>query len=225
MNPRSFPGTVAIGTVAVVAVAALSWLFLLHPLLEETGDVHATTQSTQERNLEMTSQVTALRRERDELPAYDRLAATLAGAFPGTADQPGFFRAVTAAATDAGIPAQAITTLSPSAPVLLDATGQPITEDTRASTPSPPRAGLARQTVSVVVTCDDAQARRLLANLEHMRRAFLVSSLSVAAAPDGGPALIVSVTGSTYVAPPVSYAAADSPPDGADRASVTESQG
>lgn len=212
MNLRSVTGTRLIGIAAIAVVALASWLLLISPVLDKTSAAKDATSMAEDRNRLMTTQVAALKRQREDLPVYERTAAGLARLFPPTADQPGFFAAVVAAAGRAGIASDNVTTLSPSAPQLLGPDGQPLSADALAAQgDDAPRTDVAQQSVAVSAEGSYDQIQRLLAALEQMDRAFVVSSLSVERGGDGEgdtPAtLTVSITGSTYVAAPLEKAA------------------
>ena len=212
MNLRSVTGTRLIGIAAIAVVALASWLLLISPVLDKTSAAKDATSMAEDRNRLMSTQVAALKRQREDLPVYERTAAGLARLFPPTADQPGFFAAVVAAAGRAGIASDNVTTLSPSAPQLLGPDGQPLSADALAAQgDDAPRTDVAQQSVAVSAEGSYDQIQRLLAALEQMDRAFVVSSLSVERGGDGEgdtPAtLTVSITGSTYVAAPLEKAA------------------
>ena len=212
MNLRSVTGTRLIGIAAIAVVALASWLLLISPVLDKTSAAKDATSMAEDRNRLMTTQVAALKRQREDLPVYERTAAGLARLFPPTADQPGFFAAVVAAAGRAGIASDNVTTLSPSAPQLLGPDGQPLSADALAAQgDDAPRTDVAQQSVAVSAEGSYDQIQRLLAALDQMDRAFVVSSLSVERGGDGEgdtPAtLTVSITGSTYVAAPLEKAA------------------
>ena len=212
MNLRSVTGTRLIGIAAIAVVALASWLLLISPVLDKTSAAKDATSMAEDRNRLMSTQVAALKRQREDLPVYERTAAGLARLFPPTADQPGFFAAVVAAAGRAGIASDNVTTLSPSAPQLLGPDGQPLSADALAAQgDDEPRTDVAQQSVAVSAEGSYDQIQRLLAALEQMDRAFVVSSLSVERGGDGEgdtPAtLTVSITGSTYVAAPLEKAA------------------
>jgi len=220
VNLRSVSTTLLLGIGAILVILVASWLLLISPMLGDTADAHDAVAAAQDRNQVMTAQVTAIKHQQQELPVYQDVADDLEKLFPPTADQPGFFAAVVTAASKAGIAADEVTTLSPTAPQLLDATGQPIEPadagKSDASGDPAPAADTGEQTVSVTAEGSYAQIQDLLANLEKMKRTFLVSSLTLAGGADdgqGAPAagtMTVSITGSTFVASPLKY---DDPDD------------
>jgi hypothetical protein len=212
VNLRSASGTLVLGILAIAVLVVASWLLLISPVLGKTSDANDAIEAAQDRNLLMTSQVTALETQQQNLSRYEDTADELAELFPPTADQPGFFAAVVEAADRAGIPADQVTALSPSAPQLLGPDGQPLSPDEVAAqgTDSPEVTDVAEQTVQVTAEASYSQAQQLLANLERMDRAFVVTALSVDDGNSDGdgegfaPAtLTVSITGSTYVASPL----------------------
>ncbi len=226
MNLRSASGTMVLGIVAIVVVLAASWLLLVSPVLGETSDTNDAIDAAEGRNQLMTTQVTALEAQQRNLARYEATADGLTALFPPTADQPGFFAAVTRAAGAAGIPAGDVTTLSPTAPQLLGPDGQPITpaESTAgdaAEADAADTAEVAQQTVSVTAEGTYGQVQQLLANLERMERAFVVTSLGLDSGGEDGAAtgtLTISITGSTYVASPLTMA-------GPERRSSTSAAG
>jgi Tfp pilus assembly protein PilO len=161
----------------MVLVAASGWLLLLGPETAALSDVHSQTTSAAEQNDVLRLQLVELQMQEKELEQIREDAAALAVMFPATADQPGLFQAVTAAVTDAGIPTEGLTALTPTPPAVgaVDAaTGVALPD--QAAVP-----GLARQTVTVAVVGTYEETRLLLGNLEQMPRAYLVTSLTVTA--------------------------------------------
>jgi Tfp pilus assembly protein PilO len=177
MNLKSPGATKLIGAVAMLLVAALGWLLLLGPETAALSDVQSQTTSVSEQNDVLRLQLVELQTQEKELEQIREDAAALAVKFPATADQPGLFQAVTAAVTDAGIPTEGLTALTPTPPAVgaVDAaTGVELTDQ-----PAAPE--LARQTVTVAVVGTYDETRLLLGNLEQMPRAYLVTSLTVTA--------------------------------------------
>ena len=139
----------------------------------------------------LTSQLATLRQQQEELGATRRTARRLAVEFPSTADQPGLFEAVTAAAESAGIGADGVTALAPTPPTV------GTVENAAQAGPQ-----LARQTVTVSVTGSYDETQLLLENLEQMPRAYLVTAVALAGDPATG-LFATTVTGDMFVMPPV----------------------
>ena len=214
MNLRSASGTMVLGIVGIVLVVLASWMLLISPVLGATSDAHDDIDAAQQRNQVMAAQVAVLQAQQQNLSRYESTAADLDELFPPTADQPGFFAEVIAAATASGIPADKVTALSPSAPQLLGPDGQPLSADALAAKgDDAPHADVAAQTVSVSADATYGQIQQLLSHLEKMDRAFVVTALSVEESNDDGGAatLTVSITGSTFVASPLADPGAERP--------------
>ena len=204
--------TTAVGSLALLVVAGLGWLLVVGPETDALAQAREEISTVRDQNTVLTSQLAALERQREGLAETRRDARRLAELFPPTADQPGMFEEVTTAAVDAGIGPQGVTTLTPTPPVL----GTTGTEAAAAPAPDPaadpatdpaaaPAAGaqlLARQTVTVAVTGTYDQTQRLLENLEHMPRAYLVTAVALASGSEGGE-FTTTITGDMFVMPPV----------------------
>ena len=203
--------TKVVGAIGLVAVAALGWTFAVGPETGRLADARAEVTAVQDQNSVLGIQLAGLVKQQEQLGVTRQTARELARKFPPTADQPGLFQIVTAAAVDAGIGAQGVTTLTPTPPVVGTADGAaaaPATTSTTAtgSTGSTaPAAGtpqLARQTVTVSVTGTYEETRQLLVNLEHMERAYLVTSVTLAGDATAG-TFTTTITGDMFVMPPV----------------------
>lgn len=193
-----------IGALALLAIAALSWTFVLGPETSSLSDARAEVDAARQQNAALLQQLSQLKAQEKELKETRKAATKLAEKFPPTADQPGLFQQVTAAAVDAGIGPQGVTTLAPSPPVIGSATG-----GVGATTPVAGSASLASQDVSVSVTGSYDQTERLLQNLEHMPRAFLMTSVALSgsdtSSADGTTAggFTTTITGQMFVMPPI----------------------
>lgn len=194
-----------VGGLALGLIAALTWFLLIGPVVGDIGAVGTQRDDAVDRNDTMGLTLDQLQARADDLGATHRAADELSTIFPPTADQPGFFSEVTAAARRAGIPASAITVLSPSAPAILvdgqlaPAEAAPAPPDAP-DAPGPATVGtVAVQSVSMDVQAPRDRLQDLLARLEEMDRAFLVTSAIVS---DDGDAVMLSLTGSTFVTPP-----------------------
>ncbi len=186
--------TKIVGTLSLVVVAALGWTLVVGPETSELSDRRDAIETTRSQNLQLAADLAELEKQRDELGATRRTAAALAEKFPPTADQPGLFEEVTAAAVEAGIGAEGVTTLTPTPP-MIGAAAEP-------GAPADAGSMLARQEVSVAVSGSYDQTQRLLENLEQMRRAYLVRTIALTGDPETG-AYTTTVTGEMFVMPPV----------------------
>jgi Tfp pilus assembly protein PilO len=200
-------GTKIAGAVALVVVAGLGWTFVVGPETGALAESRDEVISIRDQNTLLASQLAALERQREGLAETRRTARELAEKFPPTADQPGLFEEVTGAAEDAGIGAQNVTNLAPTPPVIGGATtasgGTTPTDTTSGTAPDAVSgAALARQSVTVDVTGTFDQTELLLENLEHMPRAYLITTVSLAGDAETG-AFTTTITGDMFVMPPV----------------------
>lgn len=200
MNLRSVGATIGIGTGAIVLLVVAAWILLLGPTLSEIGETDEARADALDRNTLMSVQLAQLQEQADQLGDIRKQAAELTSVFPATADQPGFFAQVTAAARKSGIAPEDVTSLSPGVPQLVQPSTPPV--DPAADPAAAPEvvAELATQAITVVADGSYAQLTEMLAQLEGMDRAFLTTSVSV----DGSEGeLSLLVTGTTFVAPPL----------------------
>lgn len=199
MNLRTPLATKLVGSLSLVVVAGLGWMVVVGPETAALAETRAEIQVIRDQNHNLTLQLSTLERQASELGRTRQVARDIAEMFPPTADQPGLFTAVTAAAVDAGIGARGVTVLAPTAPVVGGA--DPVTG---AVTAEPPAGGddLARQTVTVSVSGGYDQTERLLENLEHMPRALLVTSVTVTGEGEAG-SYTTTVVGDMFVMSPL----------------------
>lgn len=195
MNLHTPMATKVVGGLALALVAALGWLLALGPQTSALAEVRAQVQDTRDQNLLLSQQLRSLQQQAEHLDDTRAEAGALAAMFPPTADQPGLFQAVTKAAADAGIGAKHVTALTPTAPSIggADATG--------AVQLATPTSGLARQTVTISVQGSYAQTQLLMENLEAMKRAYLVSAVTVGGGAQTG-AYVTTITGDMFVMAP-----------------------
>jgi hypothetical protein len=196
MNLRSPAGTKIVGALALVLVAALGWLFVLGPAFGELDDVHTRTSEAEATSDVLTQQLTVLEEQQKTLPQIRAASSALTVRFPATADQPGLFEAVSQAVADAGIPAESLTALTPTPPVVGNG-------DETAGVVLPTEAvpgNLATQTVTVSVDSTYDEAWQLLVHLEEMPRAYLVTSLTVTAS-EGSGQFSTTISGDMFVMP------------------------
>lgn len=190
--------TKIIGGLSLLVVAALGWIFVVGPETSTLSDRRESIESTRDQNVLLAAQLAQLEQQREQLGATRRTAAALAEKFPPTADQPGMFEEITAAAVEAGIGADGVTALVPTPPSIGAA------DPAAPADPAAAAGGglLARQTVTVSITGTYDQTQRLLENLEHMERAYLVRTVAVTGDPETG-TYTTTVGGDMFVMPPV----------------------
>lgn len=196
MGLRTPRATKIIGALALLLIAAVAWTLVIGPEVSRLSAVRSQIQDTRDQNDLLRAQLTRLVEQSKDLDDVRRTAEALAAKFPPTADQPGLFEEVTAAAVGAGIGPDGVTTLAPSPPVV---GGDP----TAGVLAQQPTGGgqLARQTVSISIEGSYKQTLRLLDNLEQMARAYLVTSVSLNRGAEDG--VTTTLTGDMFVMPPV----------------------
>lgn len=214
----TFRGTVVAGAALLLAVLVGGWVLLLGPATGALGTAQQDLTDRVDANDLLRLRLVRLQDQASDLGTTDATAAELAALFPPTADQPDFLGLVDEAARAAGLRPAQVTTLAPSAPVVVDpATGAPVDaaapppapvegeDGTVQAAPPPPPPTLAAQTVTLTVDASYAQAERLLDALASMDRALLLRAVSVSgsAEPGGGGAYTLSLTGLTFVAAPL----------------------
>lgn len=195
MNIKTIGATRILGALALLLIVGLGWQFVLSPKTEALSDVREKITDTRDNNDLLALQLVTLKRQAAELDSVRAIAGALSGMFPSTADQPRLFREVTEAAADAGIGPKGVTALSPTPPVVGGDPAAGVAVDTTGLT-------LARQIVAVSVEGSYAETQRLLANLEQIPRAFLITSVSLSSGQEKGD-YTTTITGDMFVMPPV----------------------
>jgi Tfp pilus assembly protein PilO len=198
--PTSQTATKVVGGLVLVLLVAGGWLFVLGPETSSLAEVKATTVDTQDRNLLLVRQVADLREQEQHLNETTATARVLERIFPPTADQPGLFEMVTRAAQAAGIDPGDVTALTPTPPTAgqTDAAGGVGITRTGADQV------LAQQTVSLSVEGTYDETTRLLENLEAMRRAYLVGTVTLAGGTETD-TFTTTITGQMFVMAPAEY--------------------
>lgn len=217
MNLRSASATALLGSLLLLVTAALGWVLLLGPATARVGEQREAAEAAADRSALLAGQLARLEAKAQDLGDTEKAAKRLTDLFPPTADQPGFFEQVGRIAREAGYLPGDITSLSPTAPTPLDPPEAAATEPDEPAEPGteapaapapPPAPDLAVQTVTMTLVGGYDEARRLLRGLEQLERAFLVRSVALSGEA-GSSSLTLSITGATYVAPPVPAPSAD----------------
>ena len=200
MNLRSASATALIGSLVLLLTAALGWVLLLGPTLARVGEQREAAEAAADRSALLALQLGRLQAKAGDLGDTERAERRLAELFPPTADQPGFFEQIGEIAREAGYAPGDITTLSPSAPAPLAAPAPP--------PPSTTGDGSAAEAAPAGVPSDLAVQTVAMTLEGGYDRAFLVRSVALSASGDSS-SLTMSISGATYVAPPVPAPAAD----------------
>jgi Tfp pilus assembly protein PilO len=201
MNVHTPAAAKIIGSLTLLLIVVVGWLVVVGPETDELGAVRGQIVDAGDQNRLLAQELFTLKQQADDLDGTRATARALATKFPPTADQPGVFEQVTAAALAAGIGSKDITALTPTPPSIgaIDPlTGvQPVGEGDDS---------LARQMVTLSVEGDYTATQDLLANLEDLPRAFLIDSVTLttgeATTEDPVTSFTTTITGDMFVMPP-----------------------
>jgi Tfp pilus assembly protein PilO len=194
MKAKSLNATKLMGAGGLLLIVALGWLFVLGPKTAALSDVRTQITTTRDQNDVLALQLLTLKQQAQQLDEVRATSAALARKFPPTADQPGLFEEVTAAAQRAGIGPNGVTSLAPTPPVEGgDDTGSGIALES-------PSEGLAKQTMAIAVEGSYDQTQRLLENLEQMPRSFLITAVELSGGTESG--FTTTISGDMFVMAP-----------------------
>ncbi|HVU60535.1 MAG TPA: type 4a pilus biogenesis protein PilO [Mycobacteriales bacterium] len=189
-----------IGTaIAAVVILAAGWFLLVKPQKSKVSDLHTQTASQEQQNQLLQTQIAALQAEQKELPKQQQILQKFATQIPDTAAEPALIRALTQTAKAAGVD---LPTITPGAPTAVSGASTAGTQALGAQATS--TASLYSLPLALTVTGAYANLESFFAGLEHLPRAFLVSSFTVAPATGSGssgslPANALSASISTAV--------------------------
>ncbi len=161
-----------VGAILLVAITgALLWFFVLSPRLSEASDLSAQATQLQTINLSLQKQYNQALDQAEQAPQAAADAQALFAKMPQTADLPTVLDQITTAAVDAGISANAVSSLTTGIPV-------PVTGTQGAAVTEQPATGvqLARMDVGVSTAGAPVQVLAFLDNLQLLDRALLVKS-------------------------------------------------
>lgn len=195
MNLKTVRATLAIGGALMLLIALAGWFALIGPATGRIGEVRLETVDVQDANSMLSVQLIGLQKQADDLGRTRKAERELSVWWPATADQPGFFATVSAAARDAGYAGRDLTTLSPTAPVAVETLSDP-------TAVAPETSRFYVQNVVLTAEGSFSEAEDLLRRLERLPRGLLITSVSVTASSEAPGAVSLSVTGATFVAPP-----------------------
>ncbi len=162
-----------IGFVLIFIVLALiSWFMVLAPRAEQATSLTTQAEDTDLRNLALMKQLRQTKDELQDAPAVAQRAQELLAQMPQTADLPAVLDQITAAAVEAGIDPNEVSTISTGIPT-------PVTE-----TGLPADVQLAQMSVSLTATGSRQQVYDFLDNLQSLDRSLLVNSTQVSQPTD-----------------------------------------
>jgi len=200
--------TTLFGSLILLVALVAAWMFVLSPRGDAIAAVNEEVAAVEVSNQALRGQITSLRAREAELPALREVSKALDRRFPTTAEQAKLFRMITAAAAQAGIAPQHLTSMQMDPPAAVGGA-------TSAQLPgvAAPISQIAGQKLTINVSGTPSQIRNFVRNLEKLPRAFAVNTISLnqqsaAQAPTESAstaldAQTVTITGDMFVMPKV----------------------
>jgi Tfp pilus assembly protein PilO len=200
-----------IGTaIAVVVILAAGWFLLVKPQHAKVTDLHSQTAAQEQTNQTLTTKIAALQAEAKNNAQEQRILEKFVTQIPDTAAEPSLIRTLTQTAKGAGVDLVSIT---PGAPIAVGAASSAATQSLGSTAAS--GGSLFKLPLALQITGAYSNVESFFAGLEHLPRAFLVSSFTVAPATSGTgtahelapDALTASVTTAVFYSTPSTTAA------------------
>jgi Tfp pilus assembly protein PilO len=201
MKLGSLVATKLLGPLALVLLAGIGWFLLMSPQTNTLTEVNTEIEAARSQSTSLRHQLRVLQDLQQHLNDTRTTAKALATKFPPTAAQPELFRAVTAAAANAGIPARRLTTLTPTPPVAGSGKSTGAAPLPSAGASATPATDVAAQVVSLSVEGSYEEITLLVQNLERMPRAYLITSLTLSAGATPG-TFTATIVGTMFAMPP-----------------------
>lgn len=200
---------VVVTALAVLVLMAAGWFLLISPQRSEAAAIRTEAESQESANAGLRTQLAALQKQAEDLPAQEARLAEFAVQVPTDPALPTLIRQLTAAAETSGVNLKAV---APGAPALASttaATGS-AAGTSAAAAASAASAQLAYLPLTVDIDGTFYQLSAFLRELELLQRVFLVEGFTVGAGTDAasGPAdttpaevgpLTISITGRVFV--------------------------
>lgn len=201
---------------AIVVILVAGWMFIVKPQHTTANSIQAQAASIQQHNSVLANQVASLRARSKDLPAQQAKLAAISVKIPDNPALPALIRALTSAATGAGVD---LVTIAPAAPTAVTAAagGSPgaaaTGRTTAAGAPTSPTQPLTEIPVTLTVHGTYFTVEQFFFNLENLPRALRVTQFNLspggatngsAASPTSGSAveqLTASISAQVYMAP------------------------
>jgi Tfp pilus assembly protein PilO len=166
--------TTLIGTLILLVTLVAAWMFVLSPRSDAVAKVNEQVTAAEQANQALRGQIQSLRARQEQLPALREVSKALDRRFPPTAEQAKLFRMITAAAAEAGIAPQYLSSMTMGAPTAVGG-------GTSAQLPgvAAPISQIAAQTLTINVSGSPNEIRAFVRNLEKLPRAFVVNAISL----------------------------------------------
>lgn len=202
--------------IACVVILAAGWFLLAKPQKGKIADLKAQTASQESANAVLLTQIRALQAEQKDLVQQQLVEQKFSTEIPDDAAEPTLIRQLSATAKGAGID---LTTITPGAPSALSvaAAAAPATATATAT-----GAGLYELPLSLSITGTYANIESFFAALEHLPRAIIVNSFSLAPSGDTAQSPIsTTLSTAVFFAPGSAPIAIPTPASSAPAASTT----
>jgi Tfp pilus assembly protein PilO len=202
-----------------LVVLAAGWFLLVSPKRSDAAALRTQADSQTNANAQLSTQLQVLKAQAKDLPKQQAKLAAVAAKIPSNPALPALVRALTSAATSAGVE---LVSMTPGPPTLVAAATAAATTPAAGTTQTPTttsgavNSASAGQLASIPLSLNVAggyfQAEQFVAALENLPRSLRITSLTVApganplkpnaaaAAVDDGKSLVTVVTGQVFMA-------------------------
>jgi Tfp pilus assembly protein PilO len=193
---------------ASVAVLGAGWFLLVSPQQTTAADIAAQTQSVVQKNVAAEQQIAALKAEFKDLPQLQSQVAAIRTKIPQTPNEPALIRALSTAASKAGLTLESMQFQVPQA-IVGGGAAAPTGGGVNAfSTPGQ----VSQVGVTMQVNGSFADTRLFLNSLESMQRAMLITGVDITrggqSAESGADGLSTTLTARVFMANPGTFASA-----------------
>jgi Tfp pilus assembly protein PilO len=176
--------------VACLAILAAGWFLAVKPQRSHAASLRTQTQTVQQSNEQLTTQVNQLKQQQKDLPAQQKVLSQIATKIPDNPALPALIRQLSSAADGAGVN---LISLAPGTPIVSAAPAAPVTTGTSTGTTSTgttPSSSAASPLASIPLTLQVQgsyfNVEQFFSAVESLSRAMLVTGFNVTPATGGG---------------------------------------
>jgi Tfp pilus assembly protein PilO len=193
--------------VASVAVLGAGWFLLVSPQQTTASEIQTQTQTVVQQNLTTEQQIAALKAQAKDLPQLQSQVAAIRNKIPATPNEPALIRAISQAASKAGLTLESMQFQVPQA-IVGGGAAAPATGTNTFSTPGQ----VSQVGVTMQMNGSFADTRLFLNSLESMQRAMLITGVDITRGGDTGTSsgngLSTTLTARVFMAAPGAFVAA-----------------
>jgi type IV pilus assembly protein PilO len=198
--------------VGSMAVLAAGWFLLVSPKRSEAADLRSQAVSQVSANAQLETQLQVLKAQARDLPKQQARLAAVAAKIPDNPALPAMIRALTTAATSAGVELVTVLPATPAVVAAAPVAAAPQAAGTTARATSATGAGeLSQIPLTITVVGGYFPVQQFVANLEALPRSLRVQNLVVAPGlnpvkpaagqtVDDGKSLLATITGQVFMA-------------------------